>query len=450
MSTGSSTSSEGLAHPLQIDPGSSPVEECDSRSRREDSGDALLPEALAESITDIIDDISDSHEKQIFDHFAKVTVSLLTLPLGMNKEQMMDLIIRNIQRDPMIITTALCLGASHLINRDASQMSASELQNLAYAKDRLWEQSKNEWLLGFHAPEMSARSSAEDVARCELLILNNLLQYLIYVSEGLINESSLIHLDHARGILTGLLPWFEQSNAHDAPLDAGHIPLDRCLVHLFLYYDALANVTGLCNPPHPPGLSLASPLYGGIQAIGIHDPVVALILRIRDIQSEATEARSLPGKAITDAVGVWQDVNNNIMSPEPSDSNPGERLALESHLVAASIWLYSIIHPNGITDDKAQEMVQRGIQGLESLSTLEMQSCSLFPFFVIGVSCIRVEDRVVLVRLFDRLDRLRHLRYTRACMDFIRKTWTSYDEGPRPGSDWNGVMKGKATKVLVT
>lgn len=368
----------------------------------------------------------------------------------------MDLIIRNIQQDRMILTTVLCLGASHLINHMSSHMSGFELQSIVCLKDRLWKKANDERISWLPLPQISDNSSVEEVARCELLILNNLLHYFFSISEGLINESALIHLDHGRKILAGLLPWlkvtnpFQEANAPDAPPETRPISIDRCLVHLFIYHDTLASVTAPRDPAPSPGTSLPSPLYGRISAIGIHDQVLALVLRIKDIESQAADATILPPQAISAAVRIWQDVNNSIISLGPSDFTPGERLLLECHLVAASIWLYSIIHPDGIADEKAQEMVRMGLQGLESLSTLEMQSCSLFPFFVIGITCIRPEDRGILVELFDELDRTRHLRYTRVCVDFVRETWRLYDSGSKRSWDWNKVMKEKAMKVLVT
>lgn len=430
-------------------------------SQSGDQIDEHFSELVTDSVNDIIDGITAPCEKRFFHHFVTVTTAIFTLPSGMTRPQLVDLIIRNIQQDKMILTTVLCLGASHLINQSSSHVPRSKLQDIVCVKDRLWKKANDEWISWLHPPEISINSSVEEVRQCELLILNNLLQYFVCISEGLINESSLIHLDHAREILVGLLPWLDvtnpipcETNQETVPQDALQetrpISLDRCLVNLFIYHDVLASVTAPREPTHSPGISLSCPIYGRINAIGMPNQVIPLILRIKDIESQAAGASVLPPMAISEAVRVWQDVDKSITSQAPCSPVSEERLSLESHLIAASIWLYSIIYPDGIADDKAQEMVQRGLRGLESLSTTEKQSCSLFPFFVIGISCIRSEDREVLSGLFDRLDRVRHLRYTRVCIRFIREMWQLFDNGSKRSWKWSEVMKGRAMELLVT
>lgn len=248
----------------------------------------------------------------------------------------------------------------------------------------------------------------------EALIAGCCVLYLYEISEGASNGSWQRWLKGSRDVLTSLMDAWRTRHAES---DADIMPIQQPFMEFFRYYHILGNLTD-----HTQLYSYIS--SSNWRAIlkneGVSNEVLPLdlIARIAALRSKADVASS--GPIIAQAVAIWKDLDDwepRVVGTEfPSDYHA----LAHSYTAACFIWLFSILYPDNITDEKVQVVVRHCLEYLSSIRTTGIHQFLLFPIFIVGMACIRQEDRTVLEGQLIKMEVFRRGMWTLAVESFGR------------------------------
>ena len=123
----------------------------------------------------------------------------------------------------------------------------------------------------------------------------------------------------------------------------------------------------------------------------------------------------------------------------------------EAYISASFIWLFSIIYPDHIADEKVQTTAQKGLEALSLIEAPGILTFGLFPVFVIGTACIYEQTRDMVDKQLDRGERICRFRNVMLCRDVIRSAWRVSDsEGDGHGWDWIRLMEEQSVSLPIT
>ncbi|KAJ5745349.1 hypothetical protein N7520_010531 [Penicillium odoratum] len=389
-------------------------------------------------------------EKRLWCHFVDVTCHMLTLPFDASHDPIMSGIISKGLHDTLVLNAILCLGASHLIN--PMRPEAPEVQALTKSKQCLLRKAQEELSTRASALQ-SNKLTAHNNAEFEILLTAYLLLYLYELSEGAGDDSWETRLDDTRTFVYGVLGRHRTSESGSRSLsddeiqtpfneDFEFLGIDKFLMQFFSYHDILGNVTSgnkFLSQRYSPASLLAweTDYFEYEHMLGMHHGLVEIISHVHTLQLDTSNAAFPRHIVITRAVDIWQDVNEWAIPESDLDL----RHIYDAYIAAISIWILSIIYPGDVAKDKVQTMVSRGIASLTSMEGYSFQIVSLLPFFVIGLGCIRQQDREALEAQLRRCEMTRCLGYIRLCRTKIRKVWQDYDGGINRSWNWECISQ---------
>lgn len=420
-------------------------------------------DTIIQHISFPIKGIDSPDEERFFRHFVDVMPHILSLPSNQNDEPVLSVIIPMSLEDPMIMKAVLCVGASHLINH--LSLEDTETGRLVFEKQRLLQEAEHEQPSRIAVLHSLEEGTAEKVAEYEALLTSYLLLYLYELSEGNGDGTWQYRLDCARGIVLGALEEHRsviQASGSDNAERDGQGPsreeleslgVNEFLMQFFIYHDILGSVT-----VQRPKDSLISSRPGGVSSpsrqdnrehmLGVHNGLLDFITRIAALRSDTENV--LSGQVISQAVCIWQDIDNWKLPDRDSELQSDLYDIYEAYIAASFIWLFSILYPDSLSDDKVQTMVHRGLTSLSSIQMPGLQSFALYPVFVIGMGCMQRRDRDVLDEQLDRIERVRRFRNVQLCRNIIRNTWIAHDAGEKQSWDWIRLMEAQGASVPVT
>lgn len=166
-------------------------------------------------------------------------------------------------------------------------------------------------------------------------------------------------------------------------------------------------------------------------AFGIHDGLLNLMERVYFLHTLARATGSLDSQSIPQALAIWNDLEH-LNPPETLDSSG--YLSLHASCVSALfVWLYLVVHPENLEDEKVQNTVYIGLVNAENISDVEVFPFLLIPAFCLGIASIRLEDRDFVKGIFDKAERSGISRGFRETVD---ESWKRWDRGVKRSWDW--------------
>lgn len=417
----------------------------------------IASSTTSDDICQILEGIESPHEKLFLFHFVQSTSHILTLPSDQDDDPVMSVVVAMAVDYPIILKAALCLGASHMINHMSS--NDTEASMFTGEKQKLLQETEELQSLRVTALQDLDSGTQERRAEYEALLMSYLLLYLYELSEGTGDKCCQVRLDRARDIVFSA--WEEQSQS-DEEHDEGdegpdreeleELGFDSFLMQFFLYHDILASVT--VQRPKSSLIScrqeyaLSSPNTDQKEHMfGVYNGLINIVSRIVSLRSDANTA-PLQATVIAEAVGIWQNIDDWKL---PGEGLPDDYCNMcEAWIAASFIWLFSIVYPNKIANEKVQTMVDRGLQCLSAVKLPDLLSFALFPVFIIGMACIQQQSREVIDEQLDRVDGFGQFRNAQVCRNVMRSAWEAYDTGVEHNWDWIRLMEVQGTNVPVT
>ncbi|KAL2829073.1 fungal-specific transcription factor domain-containing protein [Aspergillus pseudoustus] len=400
-------------------------------------------------------------EERFWCHFVNATADVIALPSETSssdeKDPLISYIISNPQRDTLVLKSILCLGASHLVNTLPKESKGA--QDLIRTKQCILASAVRELSARESSFTSRERMTTDTIQDYEALITGYMLLYLYHLSEGSEEPSWRTWLDKAREVFSSVLsshtavrlPATNEGENRGREIDINlrkdldRLKVNKSVMRLFAYHDILAGVTdtpqrevydALRAPSRISSQLLQAGYFGAEDDAWTYHGLLQLIAHVHALQLDSQRSSSPSETTIPRAVRLWQEI---IDWRGPPDSK--YRHLHEAYITAISIWIFCIIHPGDIAGDKVQSMVLGGLESLESVDESALQTASLFPFFIIGVCCIRDTDRRLIEAMMEKLDEIRGLRYIRVCIDAIRRTWGRYDRGAQRSWDWHLLIR---------
>lgn len=421
-------------------------------------------ETISQHITFPIKGIESPDEERFFSHFANVMPHILTLPSDQSDEPVLSVIIPMSLEDTMVLKAVLCMGASHLIHH--LSLDDTETGRLVNEKQRLLQEAEHEQSSRLVVLHSLDKGTEKKIAEYEALLTSYLLLYLYELSEGNDDGSWQRRLDCARDVVFGALEEHRDVTGRQRDLDnverdeqgpsqeeLESLGVDQFLMQFFIYHDIMGSVTVQRSKnslirSNSEGTPSPSNHDNREHMLGVQNGLLDFIARTAALRSDAENV--LSGPVISQAVCIWQDIDNWQLPGRDSEFQSDLCHIYEASIAASFIWLFSILYPDSLTDDKVQTMVRRGLSSLSSIQMPGLQSFALYPAFVIGVACIQQQDRDVLDEQLDRIERLRRFRNVQLCRSVIRNSWTAHDAGEKQSWDWIRLMEAQGVSVPVT
>jgi hypothetical protein len=178
------------------------------------------------------------------------------------------------------------------------------------------------------------------------------------------------------------------------------------------------------NKPRQPDMEVPT-------AFGTHDGLLNLMERIYCLQVLARATGNLNSQSIPQALAIWHDLEH-LNPPETLDSS--NYLSLHASCVSAFfVWLYLVVHPEDMEDEKVQTTVYTGLVNAENISDVEVFPFLLIPAFCLGIASIRQEDRDLVKGIFDKAERL---GISRRFRETVTACWKRWDRGVKRSWDW--------------
>lgn len=378
--------------------------------------------------------INSPHAERFFHHFVKEMPNILTLPTEENDESFVSVVVTIALRDKMVSKALLCVGASHLINNTP----AAETRSVTEERLKLLQESEK---------ELSSRVAAMKTADPEALLAGYLLLYLYDLSEGTGNGAWRVRLDGARSIVFNMLGGCKEPLREDLE----GLGINQSLVQFFIYHDTLASVT-VQQPSRKILISKKPPSNQSEHVFGVNNGLLNFIARVSALHSEARTAGAISSPIIAQTFSIWKDIDKWRPPAYGSDDEESfdYRNMCEAYVAAIFIWLFFIVYPDNLADDKVQVMVRKGLESLDAIDDPWLMSFGLFPAFLIAVACVQVQDRELLEEQLDRIAEARRFRNVQVCRNVVRSSWACYDAGERKSWDWIRLMKAQGLSMSVT
>lgn len=166
-------------------------------------------------------------------------------------------------------------------------------------------------------------------------------------------------------------------------------------------------------------------------AFGVQDGLLNLMERVFSLHILARETGILDSESIPQALAIWNDLEH-LNPPETLDSS--DSLSLHASCVSALfVWLYLVVHPEDMEEEKVQNTVYTGLVNAENVSDVELYPFSLIPAFCLGLASIRREDRDYVKDVFDKAERS---GISKKFRETVNESWRRQDKGVKRSWDW--------------
>ncbi|KIX08410.1 uncharacterized protein Z518_03066 [Rhinocladiella mackenziei CBS 650.93] len=422
MDTATSTLQQQLSYQLQ---------------QRQQSSEAEIPR----SIPFLINGVDSRTEQKFFFHFTNVTSRVLTISNN-EKNPLLTIVLPRSLDDPMISKAIACLGGSHLANLQPESELQTQAEKNRILKNAVTQQTARMMALRASGPRQTS-------AEFEAILTSTLLLCLYEISEGSGNLTWRVRLDEARDLIQDALRVSCRGN-HDmsCSLQAlSSLGIDQFLLDFFVYHDILAGVT---DPMHQPllksTLRASSQTEDEVYMIGVDNGLFDLIAQIVGLRSSArTHGRSNP-VVIFEAIQIWEALD----AWKPNTDDRDQTLAFSAYTSALFVWLYSIIYPDNIGDDKVKIAVRNGLDNMHQIQARGVLAFLLFPAFVLGIASVTPEHRSEISAVFERLRNFSALGNVKLAYEVVKRSWLDYGRGIPRSWDWIQQMEVNRISLPVT
>lgn len=390
----------------------------------------------------LINGVNTPAEQQFFIHFTNVTSRVLTISTSSANPLLTTVLPRSLQ-DTMIQKAILCLGASHLLS-----LQPQPEQKLQAEKQRLLRDAEALQVSRIAATKRGqvCRTPAE----FDAVLSSTMLLCLYEISEGSGDLSWRVRLDVARDIIQDALELsqHEKMQRERPPYVSTDIPIDEFILEFFLYHDILAGVTDRTRLPILKSNAIHSSFSSGQNAfmMGVNDGLFDLVAKVAALHATATINGPCDGRVICEAVVLWDELDNLV----PSTDDKDQKMAFSAYISALFVWLYSIVYPDNITDDKIRAAVKRGLDDMQSIRDSGVLAVLLFPTFILGFSSITEQERIKVTSQFDRLQKFSGLGNVKLARDLVLRSWVDYDAQIPKAWDWVQQMELQGISLPVT
>jgi hypothetical protein len=169
--------------------------------------------------------------------------------------------------------------------------------------------------------------------------------------------------------------------------------------------------------------------------LGIQNSLLNIMDRIYTLHVRTKEQGILKSESVLIAVTIWKDLDD---SKNEAPEYFAEGLSLqESSISALFVWLYLIVHPEGIRDEKVQTAVQSGLAGTADISAAELLPFVLIPAFYLGLAALEHEQRDKVNTLFCKLEAIVMPIDVRLYREIVEQSWQKLDRGANKSWDWS-------------
>jgi hypothetical protein len=167
---------------------------------------------------------------------------------------------------------------------------------------------------------------------------------------------------------------------------------------------------------------------------GIENGLSDIMEKIYSLHINSKALPNLESRLIVDAVEIWKDLDE--LKPQPPLDN-GEYSDLHASCVSALYaWLYLVIHPNGIQDEKLQSVVRDGLASTEHLDSSGVSPFLFIPAFCLGLAAINQDDRSSVNELFEDIGNIAAFIDISPYRGIVERSWRRWDRGDKRSWDW--------------
>ncbi len=396
---------------------------------------------IPRSIPFLISGVGSHIEQKFFYHFTNVTSRVLTI-CNDEKNPLLTVVLPRSLDDPMIAKAISCLGGSHLVNLQPEAETRMKAEKQRLLRDALHQQTARLHSLRATKP---LRSSSE----VEAILASTLLLCLYEISEGSGNISWKLRLDEARELIQTCLQSSVPATqcAHSDAQAVDSIGVNQFLLDFFAYHDILAGVTDATREPVLDSTIRASQTQDDIyMMIGADNGLFGLIAKIAALRADAIANGRTNVTVICEAIRIWEELD--AWKPDTDDKD--QRLAFSAYSAALFVWLYSIVYPDKVADDKVQTCIRQGLDDMQQIQASGVLAFLLFPAFVFGFASVLSEQRAEVSAVFDRLSSFSGLGNVRLARDLVKSSWLGHGTGCIRPWDWMQQMQTNGISVPVT
>ncbi|KAK5553782.1 DNA-binding transcriptional regulator ume6 [Exophiala xenobiotica] len=393
---------------------------------------------LPRSIPFLIGGVDSQIEQKFFYHFTNVTSRVLTI-CNDEKNPLLTVVLPRSLDDPMIAKAISCLGGSHLVNLQPEAETRMKAEKQRLFRDALDQQT-------VRLQRLRATKTLRTSSEVEAILASTLLLCLYEISEGSGNISWKLRLNEARELIQTALQ-SAMPAAQCAVHAVGSIGVNQFLLDFFAYHDILAGVTDATREPVLGSAIRASQTQDdAYMMIGADNGLFGLIAKIATLRANAITNGRKNVTVICEAIRIWEELD--AWKPDTDDKD--QRLAFSAYSAALFVWLYSIIYPDKVADDKVQTCIRQGLDDMQQIQASGVLAFLLFPAFVFGFASVLSEQRAEVSAVFDRLSGFSGLGNVRLARDLVKTSWLDHGTGCVRSWDWMQQMQANGISVPVT
>lgn len=167
---------------------------------------------------------------------------------------------------------------------------------------------------------------------------------------------------------------------------------------------------------------------------GVEDGLSSIMEQIYSLHFSSKEMPNLESRLIVDAVEIWKDLDE---AKPKSPLDTGEYSDLHASCVSSLYtWLYLVIHPNGMEDEKLQSAVQDGLATVENLISSKLSPFLFIPAFCLGLAAIHRNDRNVVMEIFEDIGNIAAFIDIKPYRGIVESSWRRWDRGDKRSWNW--------------
>lgn len=167
---------------------------------------------------------------------------------------------------------------------------------------------------------------------------------------------------------------------------------------------------------------------------GIEDGLSSIMEKIYSLHINSKSTPNLESRLIVDAVGIWRDLDELKPHP-PLDTT--EYSDLHASCVSSLYsWLYLVVHPDGIKDEKLQSAVRGGLTNTWNINSSELSPFLFIPAFFLGLAAIHQDDRTSVNEIFEDIGNIAAFIDISPYRGIVERSWRKWDRGDKRSWNW--------------